>query len=106
MKEYPKAIADFELAIRANPRLDEAYHADARLRIACPDATYRDARRAIDSAMSACKLSDWKDPYALSTLAAAYTAANDFTSAGHWHKLAAELAAAAKIDKNRTRLRR
>jgi tetratricopeptide (TPR) repeat protein len=106
MKQYAKAIADFELPVRANPRLDEAYAADAWLRITCPDPTYRDAKRAVESAMRACKLMDWKDPYALSTLAAAYTAAQDFTSASHWHKVAAELAAGAKDDKNRTRVKR
>ncbi|MGO9463509.1 MAG: tetratricopeptide repeat protein [Isosphaeraceae bacterium] len=106
LKQYAKAATDFELAIRANPRLDEAYAADAWLRITCPDPAYRDAKKAVESAMNACKLTDWKDPYAVSTLAAAYTAANDFTSAARWHKLAAELAAAAKDDKNRTRVKR
>lgn len=101
LNQYGKAIADFESAVRANPRLDEAHIAAAWLRIACPDPAFRDGKRAIDSAMSACKLTDWKDAYALSTLAAAYTAAKDFTSAAHWHKVAAEVAAAERVEKNR-----
>jgi tetratricopeptide (TPR) repeat protein len=101
-KQYAEAITDFESAVRADPRFDEAFIAHAWLRLTCPDPAFRDAIVAVESAINACKLSDWKDAYALSTLAAAYTAAKDFASAAHWQKAAAEIAAAAKGDRKGT----
>ena len=38
----------------------------------CPDAELRDGKTAVEHAHTACRLTDWKDPWYFGTLAAAY----------------------------------
>src|SRR5262245_9318985 len=79
--EYDGALADFDEAIRLDPRSAEAYNTRAWVWATCPEAKYRDGRRAIESATRACELSGWKDANHLDTLAAAYAEAGDFEAA-------------------------
>ena len=50
----------------------------------CPEEKLRDASKAVELATSACKLSDWKDPNYLFTLASAYAAAGRYEKAVEW----------------------
>ncbi len=50
----------------------------------CPDARYRDGKKAIESATMACKLSQWKETPFIDDLAAAYAEAGNFAEAVHW----------------------
>jgi tetratricopeptide (TPR) repeat protein len=80
-KEYDRAIADYNEAIRLDPGFAWTYNSRAWLWATCPDAKYRDGKRAIESATEACKLSEWKGAYDIGTLAAASAEAGDFDAA-------------------------
>ena len=79
--EYDKAIADYDKAVVLEPQNAAAYNDRAWLRATCPVAEYRDANKALESAIWACALSGWKNAHSLGTLAASYAEARDFASA-------------------------
>ena len=79
--EYDNAIADYDKAVVLEPRSAAAYNDRAWLRATCPVAEYRDANKALESAIWACALSGWKNPHSLGTLAASYAEGSDFASA-------------------------
>ncbi len=80
-KAYDKAIDDDTQAIRLDPGYGPAYNGRAWLWATCPNEGSRDGKRAVESALRACELSDWKDPADIDTLAAAYAEAGDFDKA-------------------------
>jgi tetratricopeptide (TPR) repeat protein len=47
----------------------------------CPDASFRDGKRAVELATQACEDTHWKQFFVLDTLAAAYAEAGDFPNA-------------------------
>jgi tetratricopeptide (TPR) repeat protein len=78
---YDKAIADYTEAIRLNSNEAEAYINVARLWAVCPDAKLRNGVKAIEYAKKACELANWKNAYAIDTLAAACAETGNFDEA-------------------------
>ena len=91
-RQYAKAIADFDEAIRLDPRDADPYSTSAWLLATCPDAKVRDGAQSVQRAIKACELSDWKDADRLEILAAACAEAGDFVSAVKWQTNANALA--------------
>jgi tetratricopeptide (TPR) repeat protein len=57
-----------------------------------PEAKLRDGEKAVEYASKACKLSRWKSPLILETLAAAHAECGHFDQAVSWEKKALDLA--------------
>lgn len=62
------------------------------LEATCPDAKYRDGKKAVEDATKASQLTAGKEVRILETLAAAYAEAGDFASAVMWQEQAMALA--------------
>lgn len=78
--DYAKAMADWKKALQL--KHDEAtYNQMAWLLATCLDSKVRDGKKAIEFALKSCELSEWKEPEAIDTLAAAYAEAGDFKRA-------------------------
>jgi tetratricopeptide (TPR) repeat protein len=91
-KQYEKALADFNEVVRLDPKGAYGHTALAWFLATCPEAKYRDGRKAVESARYACKLSKGADEFA--ALAAAHAESADFDQAVEWQTRAIALAPA------------
>jgi hypothetical protein len=90
-RDYARALAAYDQRARAYPDLVEPHLECAWVRATCPDASYRDGKRAVASATRACELTSWKDTRALEVLAAACAEAGDYAEAVNWQQKAMAL---------------
>jgi tetratricopeptide (TPR) repeat protein len=91
VKLFEGALADFDAAIRLDPRHDEAYLSRAWLLASCPNTRLRDPRKAVESATRACELTDRHEAHDLGGLAAVYAETGDVAAAVNWQWKAIEL---------------
>jgi tetratricopeptide (TPR) repeat protein len=89
-KQYDKALADFTEVVRLDPKQAYGHTALGWFLATCPDAKYRDGRKAVEVAQRACALG--KGPEEFATLAAAHAEAGEFGRAVEAQTRALELA--------------
>jgi TPR repeat protein len=104
-RQYPRAVEDLGRAIRfadANP----AYYNELAWLLATADTpSARNGPRAVELALKASGLSQWKEPAVLDTLAAAYARTGDFAKAVEWQEKAIGGAPLSQEDEKMVRLR-
>jgi tetratricopeptide (TPR) repeat protein len=88
--DYTKAIANYEVAVRLDPQSAISFQNFAWLLGTCPQAGFRDGKKAIRYARKAGELSEWKSADTLETLAAAEAETGDFDAAVRSEAKAAE----------------
>lgn len=80
-RDYSRALGHLEKAVELEPRQGFYHNGLARLLATCPQAQYRDGKRAIAGALKALELDDTYPELYLTTLAAAYAESGDFALA-------------------------
>ena len=103
--DYGNAIADYEEAIRIDPRFKNPHNGLAWLRATCPDEKHRNGQQAVEYATKLCEMTAWKVANSLDTLAAAYAEAGDFAKAAEWEQKGIDLAPVDKKADYVTRLK-
>lgn len=88
--DHVAAIADLEKAMELQPENDTVLNNLAWVLATSPDDAVRDGKRAIEIAMKACELTEWKQPHVISTLAAAHAEAGDFETARKYSRQAVD----------------
>jgi len=95
IKDYTKAISDFEKALELAPK-DQEERSGILNNLSWTLSTsltddVRDGKRALELGLEACELTEYKKPHILSTLAAAYAETGEFDKAVEWAVKAVEL---------------
>ena len=86
------AITDYEAALKIDEKDSGVLNNLAWLLSTSPSEQLRNGKRAVDLAKEAARVTEFKQPHILSTLAAAYAETGDFDNATTWSKKAVELA--------------
>jgi tetratricopeptide (TPR) repeat protein len=81
-------VQEFDQAIRIDPQNAEAHNGLAWQLSTARQQEIRNGRLAVELALKACELTQWKNPNHLDTLAAAYAEAGQFDEAIRWQQAA------------------
>jgi tetratricopeptide (TPR) repeat protein len=92
------AAACYEKCIEVEPKAVGALNNLAWMFATSPDNALRNGRRAVELADRACQLTEWKQPFMMGTLAAAYAEAGRFPEAIAMAEKARDQARADKLD--------
>lgn len=98
---WGSAIADLTKSSELDPKNVDCLNWLARLLAACPDPAQRDGKKAVDAALKACELTEWKAAPSVDILAAAYARAGDFEAAQKFGKMALTLEGVAPAERPR-----
>jgi len=94
--DHENAIKDFESALEFAPEAESDRSGILNnlswVLSTTPNDALRDGKRALEYAIEACKLTDYKAPHILSTLAAAHAEVGEFDQAVEWSQKGVELA--------------
>jgi tetratricopeptide (TPR) repeat protein len=90
-REFAKAALDYKRMIELNPRNPKWHCSLARLLAKCPDSKVRDGKKAVEHAVKACELSQWKIESAVEALAEAHAESGEFDKAVKYQKQAMDL---------------
>lgn len=108
-KQYEAAIAEYTHALQLDSEDPQNYRNLAWIYATCPKGELRNGKQAFDYALYACKLTKWKDPQCLDTLAAACAEIGLYAEAIKWAKRALEspelVASAERAKQVRARLK-
>jgi len=96
-----EAIAEYDKALKLKPGDYGLLNNYAWVLATAPEDKLRDGRRALSMATDACKQTDYKRDYILSTLAAAYAETGDFDSARKYAAQAVEVSSPSKEEPDR-----
>lgn len=94
--EFDNALKDYAEAVRLDPQYGGGYNGRAWIWATSANVKYRDGKRAVESAMRACELSDWNERDTIDTLAVAYAEAGDFVNAVKYGEQTLSMAPAEK----------
>lgn len=86
--EVAGAIADYTKYVEMAPRDPDGHNAVAWLLATTAAAQLRNGKKALQQALKAASLSNWRDPSILDTLAAAYAESGNFPAAILWENKA------------------
>ncbi|MEI8374295.1 MAG: tetratricopeptide repeat protein [Planctomycetota bacterium] len=95
------AVLDYERALKLQSHDIGILNNFAWLLATAPEDNLRDGRRALALATDACRQTEYKQDYILSTLAAAYAETGDFESARKWAAQAVEVKPSAHAEASR-----
>lgn len=98
------AVEAYREAIRLDPKYAIGHNNLARMLATGPDGV-RQGKQAVEHAIRACELTDWKGPDYLDTLAAAYAEAGDFDKAVEYQKRALSFSSFEKLSGRQVRER-
>ena len=95
---HAAAVADYDKALQLRPKDVAVLNNLAWVLATAPEEKVRDGKRALILAQEVSRLTNYRQDYVLSTLAAAYAEAGDFQSARQWAAKAVELGSKEHIE--------